>query len=140
MLQVMQTNIPKSLHKSKLWVFPSPQNKEVFAIQATPCMQILQCIKYRTETQGNSHQNTAQTVPQLISSPDPFLGNFLKNLIRDSIQTELAAWQKPAPFPQLTSPPFLPGMSHFTQVPSQWNKGNLQQMDSSNQGPSQWSH
>ena len=79
------------------------------------------------------------------SSSDPFLGNFLKNLIRESIQTELASWQKLAPTPQQMKPPFLPGMSHFTQPLNHWDMmpspmTNLQQMSGPlNQGSTgQW--
>ena len=49
---------------------------------------------------------------------DPFLGNLIRNLVKESLQVELASFQNLAP--KVTqAPPFLPGMSHFTQP---WNQ------------------
>ena len=49
---------------------------------------------------------------------DPFLGNLIRNLVKESLQMEIASFHNMAPTlapysPQ--GPPFLPGMSHFSQ-------------------------
>ena len=47
-------------------------------------------------------------------APDHFLGNLIRNLVKESIQKELTYFQN-----QTNASPFLPGMSHFTQPWSQ---------------------
>ena len=55
---------------------------------------------------------------------DPFLGSMIRDMIKESIQAEFATMQNLAPMsnPQALhqkAPPFLPGMSHFSQP---WNQ------------------
>ena len=67
-----------------------------------------------------------------IMGQDPFLGNLVRNLVKETIQMELATLRNLAPSPAAQpAPPFLPGMSHFSQP---WNPP-MQPMSSQQSGP-----
>ena len=88
--------------------------------------------------QASSDDNLSSTSPQpnsetvfdrsawqknsFSNQTDPFLGNLIRDIVKESLQMELASFQNLAPRmaqcpPQ--GPPFLPGVSHFSQPFSQ---------------------
>ena len=93
---------------------------------------------------GRQPANNSSFPPTMES--DPFLGNMIRNLVKESIEIELASIRNLAPSHlRAQPPPFLPGLSHFSEP---WKQtvppvqSSQQQPSSMSQLPgySQWSH
>ena len=99
--------------------------------------------KRHSDAHQNGHRFENQNPKIPLVEHDPFLGNMIRNIVRESIQVELAALQNMAPN-QMKAPPFLPGMSHFSEpwktvAPTMSSQQTLPNTMTQAVGPSQWS-